>query len=107
MGRLQTGVTVEQSTEEMNVILKSFIDKSSSLHAHQQNELDRIELTPVGNGFGTLRQDYLKPLRILMILVGLILLIVCANVSNLLTARSAAQRKEFAVRLALGAGRAG
>jgi predicted permease len=105
-GRLKPGVAPAQAHAETNAIYQAFLADMRDLSEDARaKRFDRIELPPASQGLNSLRQRFSKPLLVLMAVVGAVLLIACANISNLLVARGAARSREFAIRLATGAGR--
>jgi len=109
--QLKPGVAVEPVEERLRATFHAIQEERAKTFltlTPQQKELffkEKLLVETAAAGRSNLQRDYKRPLGILAVLVALMLLIVCANVANLMTAQGAARAREMALRVAIGAGR--
>jgi predicted permease len=98
MARLKPGQSLEQANAALRVIQTQVTEGAS-------RQIPPFTLVPAATGNSSLRSRFETPLLAMVVAVGLLLLVACANIASLMLARSLARRREFSVRLALGSSR--
>lgn len=111
-GRLKPGVTLEQADQEINTVYAGIINEVEAPLQEGMSEATltrfkskRVQIEPGFRGQSSIHRDAQTPLNILFGVTGVVLLIACANIANLLLARGAGRSQEMAIRGSLGASR--
>jgi len=111
LARIQPGVPLEPLRAKLDAVDRGFLEERAqgftamTPQAIQNFVTQRVSMEPASAGVSGFQEGNRRPLAALAVLVGLVLLIACANVANLLTAQAAAREREMALRVSIGGGR--
>ena len=103
IARLKPGVDITQVAGQLDPMLQRLV--ATGTERFRRRYLERVAVGSASRGISDLREQFSRPLRLLMIAVGILLLIACVNLAGLLVARNATRQHELGMRLALGASR--
>ncbi len=106
VGRLKPGVSLKQAHAQLAVLDRRIVQEQAKTSTNPFTREIVLDLEPAGAGLTSrVREEYSRPLLVLMAVVALLLLLACTNLASLLLARGAAREREMSVRVSLGAGR--
>ena len=103
MGRVKPGVPDSRTQAELDGLLSGVV--RATMPVRPNEDIPRMDLRDGSRGLFTQQKTFAKPMDVLLVMVGFVLLLACANIANLMLARGTQRQREMSIRMALGAGR--